>query len=129
MNFNSHLYNGDPLTGRTVHVPAGYPINGEPPFTWEFAAADALRYEEWDKWHDWTIDGIAYLLEKYNGFGYRHRGVPSPYLWAGSNIYTKGFYVGDGVFDPNAVSKEIGGMTMLKYFIGSQRGASLLLTS
>src|SRR5947208_3434926 len=33
-NFNEHLHNGDPLTARTVHVPAGRPKSGSPPFTW-----------------------------------------------------------------------------------------------
>src|SRR5438270_10644537 len=42
LNFNCHLHNGDPLTARTVHVPAGRPVNGNPPFTWEESAVDAL---------------------------------------------------------------------------------------
>lgn len=115
-NFGTHLYNGDPLTHRTIHTPVGHPTTGEPPFTWEFSAIDALRYEGFDRWHDWTIIGMAYMLEKYNGFGYRNHKLPSPYLWAGSSIYTKGFYTSDGVFDPEAVSRQIGGMTMIKYF-------------
>ena len=30
-NFKTHLHNGDPLTARTVHVPAGRPAKGNPP--------------------------------------------------------------------------------------------------
>ena len=41
-NFECHLHNGDPLTARTVHVPKGRPIAGNPPFTWEESAVDAL---------------------------------------------------------------------------------------
>lgn len=115
MNFTTHLYNGDSLDKRTVRVPVGRPTTGNPPFTWEFSALDCLVYEGFDRWHDWSIAGMAYILEKYNGFGYRIHGIPSPYLWSGSSIYTKGFYTSDGNFDPNAVSKQIGGMTMLKY--------------
>lgn len=114
-NFGTHLYNGDPLSHRTVNRPVGRPTTGEPPFTWEFSAIDALRYEGFDTWHDWTVLGMAYMLEKYNGFGYRNHRVPSPYLWAGSSIYVRGFYVHDGVFDPNAISRQIGGMTMIKF--------------
>jgi lysozyme family protein len=114
-DFNTHLYNGDPLTARTVRPPVGRPTTGNPPFMWAFSAIDALRHEGFDKWHDWTIIGMAYMLEKYNGFGYRPHGVPSPYLWAGSSIYTKGFYTDSG-FDPNLVSRQIGGMTMIRYF-------------
>ncbi len=115
MNFTTHLYNGDPLSHRTTHTPIGHPATGNPPFTWEFSALDCLVYEGFDRWHDWSTVGMAYMLEKYNGFGYRTHGIPSPYLWSGSSIYTKGFYTSDGNFDPNAVSKQIGGMTMLKY--------------
>src|SRR4051812_19093103 len=44
-NFHCHLYNGDPLDRRTVKAPPGRPLTGTPPFTWDFAAVDALRYE------------------------------------------------------------------------------------
>ena len=40
--FDRHLHNGDPLTARTVQVPAGRPKSGKPPFTWEESAVDAL---------------------------------------------------------------------------------------
>ena len=40
-----HLHNGDPLTARTVHVPAGRPPKGEPPFTFEQSATDALKFK------------------------------------------------------------------------------------
>src|SRR5688500_16447516 len=46
--FTRHLHNGDPLTARTVRVPAGYPRSGHPPFTWEESAADALRLKDLD---------------------------------------------------------------------------------
>src|SRR5215210_8455887 len=47
-NFKRHLHNGDPLTARTVQVPAGRPKTGSPPFTWEESATDALRLEGLD---------------------------------------------------------------------------------
>src|SRR4051812_1398964 len=40
-NFNKHLHNGDSLSQRTTHVPAGRPLKGTPPFTWETSAIDA----------------------------------------------------------------------------------------
>ena len=84
LNFGRHLHNGDPLTARTVQVPAGRPKTGQPPFTWEASASDALRYQGFDKWKDWSIPGTLFKLEGYNGFGYRdhHADVPSPYLGA-----------------------------------------------
>jgi lysozyme family protein len=101
-DFSRHLHNGDPLTARTTHVPAGRPPTGRPPFTWEQSAIDALRLRGMDRWKDWSIPGTLYELEGYNGFGYRdyHPTVPSPYLWSFSNHYTRGKYVADGRFSP-----------------------------
>ena len=42
LSFSKHLHNGDPLTARTVQVPPGRPKTGNPPFTWEESALDAL---------------------------------------------------------------------------------------
>src|SRR6185369_1832675 len=48
------------------------------------------------------------MLEKYNGLGYAAKGVPSPYIWAGTNQYQSGKYVRDHVYDPNAVDTQLG---------------------
>src|SRR5690242_19020871 len=79
-NFKAHLHNGDPLTGRTRHVPEGRPTGGNPPFQWFESAIDALTVQHLDEWTDWSVRGIAYVLERYNGFGYRrhHPNVKSP---------------------------------------------------
>ena len=61
-DFNSHLHNGDPLLARTVHVPAGRPRSGNPPFTWEESAVDALEYDGFAQVTDWSIEHLAYLL-------------------------------------------------------------------
>jgi len=44
LRFTRHLHNGDPLSARTKKVPAGRPTSGNPPFSWEDSAADALTY-------------------------------------------------------------------------------------
>jgi lysozyme family protein len=114
LNFNSHLHNGDPLTARTVHVPAGRPP-GQPPFTWEQSATDALTVEGFSNKSDWSLPTILYRLEAYNGFGYRNRTPPinTPYLWSFSNQYTSGKFVADRQFDPNAVSMQCGAAVIL----------------
>ena len=116
MNFKRHLHNGDPLTKRTTHVPAGRPKTGNPPFTWEQSAEDALRMKRFDKWTDWTVSGILYQLERYNGWGYRlyHKHVLSPYLWSYCNHYTSGKYVADGRWSDTAVSKQCGAAVILR---------------
>lgn len=113
-NFYGHLHNGDPLTARTVHVPKGRPARATPPFTWLQSALDALRLRNLDAVKDWSVPHMLYLLEGYNGFGYRSRGVPTPYLWSFSSLYEKGKFTHDGKFDPNAVSRQCGAVLMLK---------------
>jgi lysozyme family protein len=116
MDFSRHLHNGDPLTARTTHVPAGRPRNGRPPFTWEQSAIDALSYQGFGRWRDWSVPGTLYKLEGYNGWGYRdnHPQVLSPYLWSFSNHYARGKYVADGRFSPTAVSAQCGAAVLLK---------------
>jgi lysozyme family protein len=120
--FDRHLHNGDPLTARTVHVPAGRPKSGDPPFTWESSATDALTLEGLDKVTDWRLPALLYQIEKYNGFGYRtrHANVLSPYLWSGSQHYTSGKFIADGTFDPDAISKQSGAAVILKYMVNQE---------
>lgn len=118
-HFNYHLHCGDPLTGRTTHVPKGRPkadpIAGKgKPYTWEESALDALMYMGYDKVKDWSIENCLVLFEKFNGLGYKKRGVPSPYLWSFTTEYLKGKYVLDGKYDPNAVSKQPGVAAIMK---------------
>ena len=129
LNFNQHLHNGDPLTARTVHVPAGRPPNGSPPFAWEQSAADALTIQGFANLTDWSLPVILYRLEAYNGFGYRKLAPPinTPYLWSFSNQYTSGKYVADGKFDPNAVSTQCGAAVIL--FQMAQNGAVTFASS
>jgi lysozyme family protein len=119
-SFKKHLHNGDPLTARTVQVPAGRPTKGSPPFKWEDSAIDALVFEEFDRVEDWTLPGSLFQLEKFNGFGSRAHGINSPYLWSFSNQYTKGKFVADKVFDPNAVSQQCGAALLLKSMFAKQ---------
>jgi lysozyme family protein len=115
-DFDTHLHNGDPLSNRTVHVPRGRPVNGSPPFTWQESAIDALAYDAISSWKLWTVSGIAFCLEKFNGFGYRRKdiNIPSPYLWSGSTHYIKGKFESDGRYNPNLVSDQIGAMVILE---------------
>lgn len=110
-NFACHLHNGDPLTGRTVNAPARRPTEGVPPFKWEDSAVDALT--DLKGWTDWSIAGMLYRLELYNGFGSRNHGVATPYLWGGTTFYTKGKYVSDGKWNAEAVSSQIGAAAIL----------------
>ena len=115
-DFRTHLHNGDPLTARTVHVPAGRPTKGNPPFTWEDSAVDALDFDHFIGWTDWSVAGALFKIEKYNGTGYRKQTPPvtSAYVWSWTNQHLKGKYVADHVYDPNAVAKHPGAAAIFK---------------
>lgn len=108
-DFAGVLHNGQKIIGtgkKTTLVP-----KGRGPFsTWEQAAIDALAncHPYLAKQKDWSLGITLDLLEAYNGLGYRNKGLPSPYLWAGTDQYEKGKYVADGKFDPNHVDKQLG---------------------
>jgi lysozyme family protein len=114
-NFRAHLHNGDfPLSARTRQVPAGRPINWAAPYSWEASARDALKLMGFSGKSDWTLERTLYRLEAYNGFGYRKRGIPSPYLWSFSNHYETGKFVSDGHWNPEAKSQQCGAATTMK---------------
>lgn len=119
LNFSCHLHNGDPLSARTKNVPAGRPLTGNPPFTWESSAIDSLQLQRLDTWRDWSIPGILFKIEEYNGWGYRtkHPEVLSPYLWSGSLHYSKGKYVADGRWSDSAVSTQIGASVLIRRLV------------
>jgi lysozyme family protein len=105
-NWFASLAQGDPWNRVSTHVPAG-----RGPFqSWEDGAIDALvrcaPYVARNK--DWSIGGALTMLEQYNGLGYAQRGVPSPYLWAGTDQYRSGKYIRDGVYDPHAIDAQPG---------------------
>lgn len=112
-NFDTYLGNGQPLNKKTTIVP-----KGRGPFSsWEEGAIDALLnappYAAKNK--DWTIGGTLTKLEEYNGLGYAAKDLPSPYLWAGTDQYTKGKYVRDGVYDPEHVDTQLGVAGLLRF--------------
>jgi lysozyme family protein len=104
LSFAGCLHNGDPLDKVTVHVP-----KGRGPFSsWEESAIDALNYEmdllKKGTWKpDWSIGGALDFMEKYNGLGYRKKGVHSCYLFSCTDIIRpKGRYTYDGFYNPLA---------------------------
>lgn len=121
-NFSKHLHNGDSLLKRTWQVPAGRPVadpwNGRgKPYTWLESAMDALSMpgKSFHVQVRWNLNIMLYRLEKYNGTGYIRKGVYTPYLWSGTEFYTKGKFVKDSVFDANAVSSQVGAALLLRY--------------
>lgn len=104
-NFKTHLANGDPLFAsdgtplKTIHVP-----HDLGPFdSWKDGAIGAFKRIGFDHGYHWDLLNALDNMERYNGLGYRTRGLATPYVWAGSNVYTGGMYQSDGVFSPKAI--------------------------
>jgi lysozyme family protein len=105
-NWKCSLAQGDPWDRVSIHVPAG-----RGPFkSWEDAAIDALvRCPPYAARNlDWSIGSTLTKLEEFNGLGYAARGLPSPYIWSGTNQYKSGKYVRDGIYDPGTVDQQLG---------------------
>jgi len=115
LNMNAQLAQGDPLSRRSVHVPAGRgPFLGPDAFL--RGCLDALIdcAPHTALWHDWSSGGTATAFELYNGLGYANMGRPSPYNWSGSDQYRSGKYVSDGVYSSTAVDVQPGCMAVLR---------------
>lgn len=120
-NFARHLHNGDSLQRRTVQVPANRPPwkprNGKA-YTFEESAEDALMMKGLHLIKDWSIERILYEAERFNGFGYlQYRGIPSPYVWGGTNKQKPGKYVADGVYSPTTWDVQPGVAAVLKILL------------
>ena len=112
--FKACLHNGERIIGtgkKTTIVPIG-----KGPFeTWSDAAIDALgENRRLINGKLTTLGAWLEMLEAYNGLGYRKHGVSSPYLWAMTDQYTKGYYAGDHNFQPNLVTDHFGAVAIIK---------------
>lgn len=109
-DWQTNLSQGDRWDRVSTHVP-----KGRGPFaSWEAAAEDALRLAKLDEVQDWRLEKILYHLEGYNGWGYAERGIASPYIWAGTNQYSRGKFNSDGHWSASTVDKQLGCAAMLK---------------
>lgn len=114
------LHNGEKIVGtgrKTRLVPAGC----GPFATWHAAAVHALRMKGFHLIHDFPPERILWCLEPYNGYGYRRRGLRTPYIWAGTNHQQRGKYVSDGVFNSNVWDTQVGCAPVLRALgVGAQ---------
>ncbi len=115
-HWDRQLAQGDPLDKISRHDPVGRgpflnhadDLPGQDAFY--RGALDALLdcppYA--GKWSAWSIGGALTLLEDYNGLGYAAHGVPSAYVWSGSDQYVSGKFVADHVYRPGVIDVQEG---------------------
>ena len=113
-NWKGYLGNGQLIIGtdkKSTWVP-----KGRGPFaTWEAGALDALSHDRYQKYSKWDLPTMLYFSEGYNGWGYRkYRQIKSPYLWGLTNHHSKGKYVSDGRYDPEAETRQAGVAPVLR---------------
>lgn len=129
-NFTRHLHNGDPLTGKTINVPAGRPLFPPAaglgrPYSWEESAYDAISImlQQSPSWRNYqqdsSVPSLLNKIESFNGTGYRRLSnpIPSPYLWSDSTLQQPGKFIADGTYSARTVDQQVGGATLLKYFL------------
>jgi len=83
--------------------------------SWEANAVEVMTHKAGEKrapndgqpWSDSTFYTFA---EKFNGTGYKSKGLATPYVYSGTTTYTGGKYVKDGPngFDPNVKDRQLG---------------------
>lgn len=113
LDMSTNIANGQKFNRKTTIVP-----KGRGPFkTFKEAAYDALVNcaPHAASNRDWSAAGALTKFEEYNGLGYANKGIPSPYVWSGTDQYVRGKYVRDHVFDPNVVDVQMGGAGILKF--------------
>lgn len=115
-NFNTYLHQGDRLGRPAVNQPRNIPVF----HNWEDGAAHALGQKRATQEAlgitRTTTDPakLAAYAETYNGLGYHGRGVPSPYVYAGTDQYQRGKYTSDGRYNARHVDQQLGVIPMLR---------------
>ena len=114
LNFATHLHNGDPLTARTVHVPSGPPAYRRSPVP--VGGQRHRRADDGGLSRGQTVDDRAHRLParglQWLGLSLaQHRRQHALSVERHQQL-PKGKFVRDGVFDPNAVSGQIGAMAL-----------------
>lgn len=108
-NFKTYLHNGEKLGKVTQLVPKGIYFED-----WTDAAVHAIKSHNPQIIDMQNIETWYEFAERYNGLGYRNRGVSSPYVWAGTDKYTSGKYIADGKYSAEHIDQQLGVAIMLK---------------
>jgi len=113
-NFRDSPAQGDPWNQRSHNWPPCGPFS-----SWTEAAVWAYRHEGFEKIGaaNWTWERACYEEEIFNGFGPRNHGRHTGYLWAGSNIYTGGKYVSDGVWSATTFDSQLGVIPVMRRIV------------
>ena len=117
-NLHCYLGNGQRLTKRTTIVPVN---RGPFPDTIDgfiAGATDALHLDGLDQVaqtaEGWSLPRFAYESELWNGFGYRLRRIPSPYLFGGTTVQRPGKFIRDRAFSSTTMDPQLGTIAIVE---------------
>lgn len=114
-NLNCYLGNGQSLRRVTTIVPKGRgPFMQPHPEDFIAGAVDALHIDGTDKITDWSLSRCAYEAENFNGWGYRSKGIPSPYVFGATSVQKPGKFIADHVYDPEKMDPQLGVVAIIK---------------
>src|SRR5512139_2197460 len=111
-DFAANLANGDPWNQVTTHVPQGIGPFKSFADAAVYALTNCHPYAAKNK--DWSAGGAMTLIERYNGMAYANRGLPSPYVWSGTDQYVIGKVIRDHGPIENIVDKQLGCAGLIK---------------
>lgn len=113
-DFGTYLHQGDPIGKKSVNEPKGILFDN-----WHDAAVDAIQQKQGiidstNMTAETTdLESIATFAEAYNGLGYHNADRVSPYVYAGTDAYSRGKYVSDGKFSSSHVDQQLGVLAMM----------------
>ena len=122
-DFTTYLHQGDKLGRKARHVPRNIPVFS----VWEDAAVHALTMSDKAAVRDDlgmksdTRDAaaMATYAEFYNGLGYDGRNTASPYVYSGTDNYSRGKYFSDGHYSKSYQDQQLGVLAMVDAIGGS----------
>lgn len=107
LSLGAFLGNGQMIIG-TGRRSTLVPIGAGPFATFAEGAIYALRRVGLQHVQSWELGTCLEEAERWNGLGYRRRGVVNPYLFSGTSVYHAGKFIADGHYSPSAVDMQPG---------------------
>lgn len=120
-NLHCYLGNGQRLTKRTTIVPLNRGPFPDTEDGFVAGALDALHLDGLDQvakaTGGWSLQRFAYESEHWNGWGYRSRRIPSPYVFGGTTVQKPGKFIRDHAYSPTTMDPQLGTIAIvLKLF-------------
>jgi lysozyme family protein len=116
-NLHCYLGNGQRLTMRTTLVPKGRGPFPDSADGFVEGCVDALHLDGLDQVYKmagaWSVARFCYESEAWNGFGYRARGLPSPYVFGATTVQRPGKFIRDGVFNASVEDPQLGTLALV----------------